>query len=333
MISKRLLFGLPLIIGLYASLFFIIRTPDIWVNESISFAFTFDFLVLIPIVYFLIIRKTAIPNISIVPLLVLSMILSGLVLPESQQWYLNGFKTWIFPLVEITVISLIIWRVRSVIKAYQTNKREQLDFFSTLTETCKDFVPSSFVMPLATEISVFYYGFFKWRKRTLATNEFSYHKSSGAVTLLVAIIGVVAIEMVTLHVLLAKWSPVFAWVMTILSCYSALQIFGFAKAIVYRPIQVTEQNVVFRFSILKEAIIPFEDIESIELTTKDLDSEVEIAKLSLLHGLEGHNVVVTLKNKHEAVGLYGRKTAFDKMALHIDDKGRFAELINTKISF
>jgi hypothetical protein len=315
---------------LYASLFFLIGNAEIWQHGGISFAITFDFLIFIPALYFLIIRKTSIPNFTVVPVLVLSMVLCGFMLPESQQWYLNGFETWVFPIFELAVISFVVWKVHQVIRTFRESKKEELDFFTALKETCQELVPRRAVMPLVTEISVFYYGFFQWRKRKLRSNEFSYHKSSGAVTLLIAVIGMVSVEMITVHVLLSKWSVIAAWVLTILSVYSGIQIFGFAKAMLQRPIQITEDNLVLRFGILKETSIPLHEIKSIELTTKDLDPQADFAKLSILLAIEVHNLLIHLQNEQEVVGLYGKTASFHKMALHIDDKNRFVEMIESK---
>ncbi|MCR9172620.1 MAG: hypothetical protein NXI10_09020 [bacterium] len=329
---RKLFIGFPVIAVCISTLFFIADIPAFFSNHPhLSLAITIDFLVIVPSLYWLTIRKTSIPNITVVPVLVLSMLLCGLALPENRQWYLNGFEQWIFPFIELTVISFVVWKLRKVVLGYKASRVQSVDFFSALKEACADVLPKSVVIPFATEIAVFYYGFIAWKKRTLTANEFSYHKESGTVTLLFAIVGIVTIEMVTVHVLLGKWSAMAVWILTVLSAYSGLQIFGFAKGVSRRPIVIEDGQLKLRYSFLKEADIPFEHIKEVRLETKDLNPEENIAKLSLLHDLEGHNVILELEEPATLHGMYGSKKQFTKIALHIDRKEDFRAQVQNNL--
>ncbi len=295
--------------------------------HELTFGLTFDFLLTIPIVYFLLIRKTEIPKITVLPVLILSMIIASTALPVENQYYLNLFKTWVFPLLELSVLSFVIYNVRKAIKGYQRQKSDAQDFFNTLKKTCYEILPKRFVVPVVTEIAVFYYGFIYWKTRKIAENEFTYHKQSGTTALMIALLVIIGIETYVLHVLLMKWSVIAAWILSFLSIYSGLQLFGFLKSIYKRPIGMDETNVYLRYGIMNEATIPIRDIDTIELSTADCEIDQDTRKLSFLGQLEGHNIIIRLKKQNQMTGLYGMKRDFKTLLLHVDERERFKSTV------
>ncbi len=301
-------------------------------NPSIlSIGITFDLLLTVPFVYFLLIRKTKIPKTTVVPFLIVGIIICSFILPAENQYYLNLFKTWVLPIVELSILSFVIFNVRKGIIRYKQNKTESFDFFTTLKNTCYEILPKGLVIPVVTEIAVFYYGLINWRKRKLRENEFTYHKDSGTVTLLIAIIFIVGIETVTIHILLAKWNTRVAWIMTCLSIYSGIQIFGFVKSMLKRPISIENNKLYLRYGIMNETTIDLENIDSIEITSKDIELNKETRKLSFLGELESHNMVIRLKEENTLIGLYGIKRKYKNLAFHIDNKIEFTNRINNAL--
>jgi len=323
-----LIFGIPVLS--IASLVFLASTQAFTLHlDALSIGITIDLLITVPLLYFLLIRKTKIPKTTVLPCLILGMILCTMVLPTENQQYLNLFKTWVFPVIELLVISYVVYNVRKAVQAYQQKKDGRLDFFSTLKKTCYEILPKGAVIPVVTEIAVFYYGFFYWKKRVLRENEFSYHKNSGSITLLVALLLIIAVETVTLHVLLAKWSTAAAWILTFLSIYSGFQIFGFLRSMPKRPIQIESDKLLLRYGIMTEATIALKDIERIEISSKDLELDKETRKLSILGALESHNLILHLKQENTLIGLYGIQRNFKRLALYIDETAAFKNRIDT----
>ncbi|TQI71287.1 hypothetical protein JM79_2215 [Gramella sp. Hel_I_59] len=324
--KNLIIFGIPfLIIGL---IIFIAKS-QLFINNSNNLAtgITFDLLLTVPFIYFLLIRKTNIPKTTVVPFLILGIVISSIILPSENQYYLNLFKTWVLPIVEISILSFVIYNVRKGIKHYNLNKTESFDFFTTLKNTCYEILPKGFVIPVVTEIAVFYYGFIYWKKRDLKENEFSYHKESGTIALMIVIIFLVAIETAVIHILLAKWSNTAAWILTFLSIYTGIQIFGFLKSMFKRPISIENNKLFLRYGIMKEATINIEDIESIEVSSKDVELNKETRNLSLLGELESHNLIIRLKKENTLIGLYGMKRKFKNLTFHVDDKIKFKDLV------
>ena len=79
-----------------------------------SYGLTADLLLTNPFFYWLAIRKTRIPNISVVPVFVLSMVLGFSLIPEENQQYLQLAKTWVLPVIELTVFGFIIFKIRKI---------------------------------------------------------------------------------------------------------------------------------------------------------------------------------------------------------------------------
>jgi len=300
-------------------------------SSSLSVGITFDLVLTVPLVYFLLIRKTSIPKTTVIPLLVVGIIICSLILPTENQYYLNLFKTWVLPIVELSILAFVIFNVRKGIKRYKQYKTESFDFFTTLKSTCYEILPRVTVIPVVTEIAVFYYGFIHWKKRKLKDNEFTYHKDSGTVTLLIAIIVIVAIETITLHILLAKWNITVAWIFTFLSVYSGIQIFGFVKSMFKRPISIVSNKLILRYGIMNETTIEIANIDSIEISSKDIELSKETRKLSFLRELESHNVIIRLKKENTLVGLYGIKRTYKNLVLHVDKKNEFKNQINNAL--
>lgn len=319
---KLLPFGLVFIA--FLSLYFLASSAAFATNSAkLSTLVTIDVILTIPILYFLLIRKTNIPKLTILPVLFIGLVLASYIIPKDQQTYLGLFKSYALPIIELGVLAFIIYKLNSAIKLFKANKIEGADFYSILKKTCKENLPNGIASLAVTEISVIYYGLIYWRKRQLKANEFSYHKNSGTVGLFVVFIIIIAAETIGLHVWLSKSYPVIAWILTILSSYTCFQILGFVKSIVKRAIFIENKTLYLRYGIMKEAVISINEIDSVEMTSKDLDKESEIKKLSFLGDLEPHNLIIHFKTPQLITSLYGKKSQLKGLALSIDDRERF----------
>ncbi|TRO64372.1 hypothetical protein [Christiangramia sabulilitoris] len=330
--QNYLVFGLPLL--MISAMVVLSMTATFKENvELFSIGVSFDLLITIPLVYFLLIRKTRIPKTTLVPLLVFSLIIGKYIIPGEHHYYLDLFKIWGLPVIEIFVLGFVILKVHKAIKQFNLNKENETDFYSILKKSCNELFPKPFVVPVVTEIAVFYYGFLYWKKRPIRTNEFLYHKESGSVSLLAVLIFLIIIETIVLHILLAMWSNTFAWLLSLLSAYSLIQIFGFMRSMSKRPVIIGQNKLYLRYGIMSEAVVKIEDIKAIEISSKDIELNSETRKLSFLGSLESHNLVLYLKRENTLYGLYGRKSTFKTLLLHIDEKHKFKEQIEVSVNF
>ena len=319
---KLLPFGLVFIA--FLSLYFLASSAAFDTNSvKLSTLVTIDVILTIPLLYFLLIRKTNIPKLTTLPILFIGLVLASYIIPENQQTYLVLFKTYTLPVIELGVLGFIIYKLNSAIKLFKANKTEGADFYSILKKTCKDNLPNGIASLAVTEISVIYYGLIYWKKRELEANEFSYNKNSGTVGLFVVFIIIIAAETIGLHAWISKSYPVIAWILTILSIYTGFQILGFVKSIIKRPISIENKTLYLRYGIMKEAVIPLYEIDAVEMTSKDLNEASEIKKFSFLGDLEPHNLIIHFKTPQKVTSLYGKRSQVNGLALSIDDRERF----------
>ena len=310
--------------------------PWIFHSEHMSLALTLDLLVTVPLAYWIVISRTSIPQTTVVPVVFLCVVIGTWLMPVEHQFYLSFFKNWGLPVIELSVVTFLIIKVRSTIQSYKEQARENADFFSTLNTVCLELLPKKMVVPLVTEISIIYYGLLNWTTLALKENEFSYHKRSGTPSVIGAIIFIIIIETFALHIVVEKWSVVLAWVLTGLSIYSGIQMFGYARSLSKRPIRLESERLLIRYGVMSETEIPMDEIEYSEVTRRRVTFNNEIRKLSPLGEFESHNFIIHCSKEQELSGLFGIRKKYKSLALHIDEPERFKVALdgqlNTKMS-
>jgi len=330
--SNYIRFGIPFV--MFGVLISVMKSPFYSNDALLNMAIVVDLLISVPIVYFLLIRKTKIPKTTVVPIMVIGLLIGTYFLPSENQFYLSLFKTWVLPLVELTVIAFVSFKVSRVFKRYKSLSSSKPDFFDSIKEACQDLIPEKMVTPFATEIAMFYYGFVNWRKNEVSNNEFTYHKKSATYGILGAFLMVILIETVALHVLLSSWNPILAWILTAFSVYSGLQVFGIARSLSKRPIVVTDSTLFLKFGIANEMAISYDSIESLVVSSRDVEKENLTKSLSILGELDSHNIILKFKTEHELYGIYGMRKKVKTLLIHVDEATNFKlkvdELIASK---
>ena len=308
-------FALPLL--LIAGIAWLTQSPYFQRQpEALSLGIIVDLILTIPLVYFFLIRKKNIPNTTIIPFVMAGVVLASWLIPSPHPFYLDRINTWAIPLLEGMVLLIVIRKVRTASQHYRAQAAEIPDVFTALKEAAKSVVPGRLSILLATELAVLYYGFFSWKKRILVKHEFSYHQNSGATALFVTLIFLVLVEASVLHLLLQQWSNTVTWILSAISLYSALQLFGMVRSLGQRPIAIEEGALILRYGMLSEAIIPLENITKVE---RIRTFAVPTPTLSPLGEWEELNVVIHLKETATLHQLYGFKKTFDSLAFHVDE--------------
>ena len=314
---------------------FIISSTDAFKQNTdiLSKGITLDLLILMPLTYLFFVRKSNLPNTSTILIFIIGLTVGSLILPEENQNLLYWFKTYALPLVEIGILSWILYKVFKTLKLFRSKQKNSYDFFNILKETCQDAFPNGVANFLAMEIAVIFYGFIFWKKRDLKENEFSYYKNSGTISLLFAFIFIIGIETYVLHILIVTWSVVAAWILSAISIYTGIQIFGFLKSIKKRPITIENNVLHLRYGIMSQVDIHIESITSIELSSKEIEQYQKTIKLSPLGALESHNIILHLNQELELTGFYGTKKSFKSIAFYADKKEQLKKCIDTYKEF
>jgi len=330
--ANSIVFLIPVILIL--ALIFLLNSAVYLENQStLSTYITLDFIITIPLIYFLLIRKTSISNLTIAPFLIACVIIASYAIPNTNQDTLSAFKTWLIPLVELSVLTIIVLKVRKAVLHYKSVANEQRDFYSILQEVCLSIFPEVPARLAANEIALIYYGFFNFKTIKLKPGEYSNYKGSGILSTLSAIIFLVGVEMISIHILAARWSSTLAWILTGISIYSALQLIGIIRSVPKRPIVVKDKELILRFGMLSETIIPMDSIESIALaTSSDFDKEKMTKTLSLFGELENSNIVIHLKTPQQLQFIYGKPKLYTKLLCFVDDNQSFKTEVEAQLS-
>ena len=320
-----LIIGLPLLIVL--SSVYLGLSPFLTSHPELAIGITYDLCLLLPLVYFLAIRKSTIPKITVVPFFIAGVLLATLLLPDHQKYHLDLVKMYLFPVVELTVVSLILWRVRKAVLVFRAQENTQGDFYQLFLESARAVVPSERVAQvLTTEISMIYYALFAWKKNK--STGFTHYKKSGLLALLGAVIFIVLLETLVLHLFLMRWNEILAWVVFGLSLYTGLQIFGHLKALTKRKSYIQDGYLHLKYGLFGDTSIPIASIDKVEKTRKSFESETQkVRRLALLGEIEGHNLILHLKESQQLKSAYGITKAFDVLMLNMDDLDSFCEAL------
>ncbi len=325
-------YSLPLAIIL--TMVWLVKSPLFESNANqLAPAVTIDLLLTLPLVYFLIIRKKSIPKTTTVLVLGIGVLIASLILPKHDQWLLNYAKIWLLPLVELLVITYVFFTIRKSVRAFKSsqNNATSFDFHTNLKEALSKIIPVKAIPFVAMEISVFYYGFIRWKKLTLNQLEFSYHRESGTKAALLILILIIGVETFAFHILLINSAQVLAWILTGLSIYSGFQIYGIYKSLNRRPIRIETDKIHLRYGIIAEAEIDMGNIKSIQPQKGEINKESGTISFSPFGNLEGHNVLFELERPIMVSGLYGVKRHTNYLALFVDNPKDFISAVQMSI--
>jgi hypothetical protein len=299
-------------------------------STTLSFALIIDLILIIPLFYFLIIRKTKIPKTTTIPILIIGLWVGYQIFPSAHIHWLDFIKSVFVPLIEFTLLGFIIWKIRKQRIRFQSNTYKNTHTY--IQESIAELaLPEGLKKFMVTEISLLYYALFAWKKRPLNSKEFSYHTQNGNLGLWLGLLLIIGIELFVLHHLMAPNFPVLAWVLTILSAYSILIIIGITKSVQYFPAMLNPQVLYLQYGLVHEAKIPYTTIKNISYSTKTIEVEDNITHFSPLGGLESHNIIIEFKEESTFSIIYGFTRKCKKLAFYIDDYDTFINQVQQKM--
>ncbi|MEQ8684718.1 MAG: hypothetical protein RIE86_05480 [Imperialibacter sp.] len=322
---RLLIYGAPL------AVFFIsvglAVSPLLAAHPQLATGIIYDLTLTSPIIYLLLIWNRPIPKATVVPIFIVGIALASFLLPDKQHFHLDLVKTFLLPVVELLVVTSIVLKVRKTINAFKANASSESDFYVTLKKSTMEALEIPLLArAMSTEIAVFYFSLFPWKKAALKHNEFSSYKDNGAIALLGAIIFILVAETFVLHILLARWSTTFAWILSATSIYTGFQLFGHIKALIFRPSVMTAEVLHLKYGLYGDITIPWEDVDRVKLHAGDMVVAVPgTEQLALLKGLETANVMLSFKKSQTIVKLYGFTKNCDHLLIHIDNSPAFIE--------
>ncbi|NAS30198.1 hypothetical protein GTQ40_04370 [Flavobacteriaceae bacterium R38] len=324
-------YGLPLFIIL--SSVSLAMSPLLKKIPELAIGITYDLTLITPLVYLFLIWKKKTPNITAIPFFVIGVLLATFLIPSQEQFHLNLIKTYVAPLVPLTVVSIVVYKVYQELISIKADSIKIEDKYLLFKRISKAVVPNARVARvMASEAALIYYSIFSWKSRKVTKDQFTNYKESGVISLLLGLILVIIIETFVLHALLIEWNEIVAWIFTLSSIYVIFQIIGHLKALVRRLSEIKEDRLIFKNGLLGDINIRLDEIEYIEMTTKEVESDKKVAYLTLSKGIDNHNVVIYFNRTQQVEKIYGTVKECEILLLHVDNKDRFVNRINECIA-
>src|SRR5690625_4640709 len=105
--------------------YFILRIDSI-TNDTVILL-TLTLIILPPIsIYWLLIRPKSKPKLLVYLTFIVCLGLSYLIIPSSQMGFLNKILIWLIPVLEVSIIIIVVYSIlRSVIRYKRNNKRKE----------------------------------------------------------------------------------------------------------------------------------------------------------------------------------------------------------------
>ena len=228
-----------------------LRHPDV-----VSAGLLVDLLVTVPLAfYWLAVRRAGWPARTLIPVFLFSLTGAALVLPDQREMLKSLAEILSIP----AEVGLLTWiAVRTARSLRSTNGTE--DMLERLREAAREILPARRVAEaIAFEMAVLYYSLFSWRRRPQklsGVQAFTYHRTSGYGALLFAFLIVTIAEVVPIHILVTRWSPGAAWILTILSVYGLFWFLADYRATRLRPILLDDETLCIRTGLRWTIRIP-----------------------------------------------------------------------------
>ena len=282
---------------------------------AVATGLTLDMVVVVPLAfYLLIVRRYSLSVVTLVPVLILSVLAAGAILPSSHQQSLRALEILV-GMMEVGLIGWVGWRAsRALSKARHQGSADPLEQFrrAALELVHNDRAAGM----VASEMAVFYYGLGSWRARPHVppgASSFTHHRRSGQAAMVFALLLLMLVEGIAVHVLLLLWSPVAAWIFTAGTIYGALWLFADYRATVLRPILVEEECLTLRAGLRWTMQLPRTRITAITATQPpDVKETLNLTFLAT----PTHWIV--LNNPLPADGPYGFKRTVETVGIRPD---------------
>nr|WP_283171773.1 hypothetical protein [Curtanaerobium respiraculi] len=218
----------------------------------------------IPLVfYLLVVRRGKVTALAVLPVIALGTYVS-LLAADPRSFSLAHVLLPVVPLVEAIVGVL---EVRKAVAAYRRAKQESILPLAWFEAAFASLISRKRVAHLpALECSIWWYLLRSWGKPAIVPNgarAFPYHRKSGYIAFVVALLVLGCIETAVMHLLLTRMNVTLAIVVTALTVYMLLWIAGSARAAVMNPLIVGSEHVVLQWGAHMSERVPFDAIARI----------------------------------------------------------------------
>ncbi|MEO8946720.1 MAG: hypothetical protein ABI338_09480 [Gemmatimonadaceae bacterium] len=319
----------------YLIWFGMVHAPGFRIHpDALSWGAAFDLTITVPFAYWLLVVRRGKASLrSILWVIALSVLGAKLLLLHSHPAFLPWIRLATAP-IELAIVVLAISRVRVARRVNPPDSDD--DVLTQLQSTFAVLLGNAVAgRALGHEAASFYYAFGR-RRTPIPSGDAATQRRFAAAppfagSLFLAVLGILTIEAVVLHLLVAQRSNSLAWLLTALSVYGVIWFVGFQRSCGMRVSVLTPAALVLRIGFRCDATIPWKDVASVRLLTwRDLPARapdyLDAAKPS------DPNVLIEFHSPVRVEGVYGIARTTTRVGIRLELPEMFALLVATRAS-
>ncbi|MCA1034808.1 hypothetical protein LCL90_09255 [Bacillus infantis] len=299
------------------------------------------YIVLPALVYFLLLRrKHSILYLS--PVLFAAYVLSQVIIPDGHLQSANMLQFMLI-LGEIFIFSAAILGNKQKIWQFykELNRRNTHDSFLKYNldkAAGKYFSDSAALRLLMSEIALFHYSLFSWKRKPLTDTGtvFTYHKKKSSTAVYIMLIHATVLESVGLHFFLHQWNAVISYILLIVNVYAVLYFIGELHAMRLTPYLLTQEVLLLQTGLSKSMEVKLSNIESIsfyegpeKFTKKELQTLYDARAIDFMQ--EKPQIEIRLKEPGKVLMPFGIVQQADRIVLDADEPQAFAEELKSRL--
>ncbi|RSK49352.1 hypothetical protein [Hymenobacter rigui] len=313
-------FGL-LVLAVIGIEWLVIRQPVFLQRPLLPAAVSFDVLLGLPMLfYLLVVRPYRLPVSTVAAAFTAAVALGYWLLPGPQQQYVRWAGQALGG-VEVLTAALLLLNLRRLQLACRAAGQHTSEVAEQLTAAFRQ-VFGRPLAPLVFELQVFYYALLSWRARPVATTGsrvFTSYQESAFTAYVGTVMLLSVAEMGALHLLLIRWNPLVAGVALVLHLYGLLALLAHARAVRLLPVQLTpEQELVVRVGFFWTVRLPLAALAAAQRlpdTPAPAPGRLNLARPLLTPP----NVRLMLAGPQSISGPYGLHRVARELTLYVDD--------------
>ncbi|MGF2616642.1 hypothetical protein FZC84_02460 [Rossellomorea vietnamensis] len=343
--KKKWLLFLSLTTLILVCNFFVYRLEE--VPEGMVIGSIVDMMLVIPLLayFFIIRRRHSFKTLSLV--IAAGYGAAWIIIPNDHLSSLPFFKYLLFAaegallLFELFIAFHIIKTLPKVWKYTKELEAVNGDFFPHRLETAiqENMSAPLFIKIYLTELSLFYYSLFSWKKKPLVTEDsFTLHQKTSTIPLYIMIIHAILLETIGLHYLLHQWTPIVSWILLALNMYTVFFILAQIQGFRLNPVRITDDQLIIRLGFASRINIPLQKIESIKEyePPEKIGKETEKVTFKAIAPdfiEEKPQIEILLKESQKVFFLYGYTKSVSQIHIRLDDPSAFKLALTKKITF
>lgn len=300
---------------------------------------TLDLVLLVPLLfYLLVVRPTGIAAFWVAPVALLGFLAASWILPEAHHGPLEAAELLLVP-AELGLLSLAIrraYRAARALPAGGSHAAERLDPLERFRRVLGGVFPAEWMARVAAhEVAFLYYALLAWRAEAdvrEGERAYSYHRRNGYGGMLVAVTLVALVELLVVHLLVARWSAAAAWGLTAVSAYGMVWMMGHFQAVRLRPIVLAPDGLLVRIGLLWSVRVPYGGIVRIREARGSAAPARSGPGYLRAVTLGDPRLLLELASPVEVEGPYGyRKRGVTRIGIAVDDGSAFREELARRV--